>query len=239
MMNTMAYPIHSYQINFGTSIRMDVLALALAFAVHAPFYFMKFDVRKKAADRATSRLVSIDLIEAEALKAPPPLPPPVAEKSLMEKLKALIRKEPPPPAPVKKAEPPKELQTGPKEIKLEPKLNEPEKIAPRLQTKSGFKTTVDPTLVQQKQIDLKAGGPGAAPLSEKRLGLVTDRRQTKSDRGQFELSTKETVKAIGEGEGGAKLADASAPAIAIRTGRGTVEKFSAPPPSMADKGKLG
>jgi hypothetical protein len=171
-MAEMVFPAH--WSDHEPSFRMDILALILALALHAPLYYMRFDVRKQSMDHKASRLVAIDLIDEEALKKepiPPPPPPVVDKSSFMEKLKALVRKEPPPPVPVKK-EVPKELATGPKPIQLEAKLKEAEKIQPALQTKSGFKTQADPNLVTQAQLKLKGDAAALAPLSASKLGAT-------------------------------------------------------------------
>ena len=221
----------------GTSFRMDVVAFFLALALHAPLYFMKFDTHKKVIDRPTTRLVSVDLIDPEAEKKVAP-PPPVVKKEdsgLLDKLKALVRSEPPPPPkPVKPAQP-AELK-APDPIQLQAKLNTPGKIESRIQDKGAFKTAADPTLVKEQQIALKAGGPLSAPLSANKVGVVENRAALKDDRGSFQVAKAEALKGIG---GGPAIADPAAPAIAIRTGSGgSTEKFSAAP-AMADKGKLG
>lgn len=224
----------------GTSFRLDVFCLILALAVHVPLLFMKMDPKKKAIDRPLNRLVSVDLIEEIAPKAvvPPPPPVPVKDTGLMAKLKALVRSEPPPPPP-KPVEPPKKLDAAPQQIKLDAKLKMPEKISPTLNSKSGFKTTADAKLVEEKKIELKSLGAGIAPLSAKKLGATDDRAQIKSDKGRFQMAQNESVEAIGGGSG-ARIADSAAPVIAIRTGKtGSQEKFSAPPVQKADKGKLG
>src|SRR5687768_14117179 len=102
MVRTHAIEFGTSWTDQGTSIRLDVVSLAVALALHAPLYFMKLDAHKKATDRPTSRLVAVDLIDPEAPK--PVEAPPVEKKesSLMMKLKALVKKDPPPPAPDKK-----------------------------------------------------------------------------------------------------------------------------------------
>jgi TonB family protein len=155
----------------------------------------------------------------------------------MERLKALVHKEPPPPEP-KKQEQEKQLATAPKQIDIKPDLKMPEKIEPKLASKTGFQTAADPTLVQDKKIALNAGGPALAPLSAQKLGTIEDRATLKSNKGSFQLNQGESISSIG---GGPKIADPSAPAIAIRTGaNGSKENFSAPAPqAMANKGKFG
>ncbi len=217
----------------GTSLRFDVMSLVLALLIHSPLYFMKFDTRKRVVDRPASRLVAVDLIEEVAKPAPPP---PVVEKEsgLMAKLKALVRKEPPPPAPVKKE--PEKLAEAPKPIAIQPKLQTPEELAPKLQSKAGFQTA-NAKLIEEKQLAIK-NLPATAPLSEKKLGVAEDRAQLKSSKGNFRVAKNESLGSIGEDKGG--LASPG-PAIAIRTGsKGSTEKFSAAPPQQkVDKGKLG
>jgi TonB family protein len=68
---------------------------------------------------------------------------------------------------------------------------------------------------------------------------VEDRAKLKSDKGNFEVGSKD-IKDIG-GDTGPSLAGAGpAPTLAIRTGnKGSVEKFSAAPIQKSDKGRIG
>lgn len=222
----------------GTSIRFDMLSLALALALHAPLLFVKVDPKKKSADRPTSRLVAVDLIDPAVPKPVEPPPPVVKEDTgLMAKLKALVKKEPPPPPVEKKVEPQK-LTDVPKPIELQAKLNTPEALQPKLESKSGFKTTLDPKLVEDKKLAMNAPA-GIAPLSAKKLGVMDDRAAIKNSKGNFQMSQKETLSGIGGDAPGLAGAPA-APTIAIQTGKsGSTEKFSAPATQKTDKGKLG
>ena len=226
--------------NQGTSIRMDVMCLAFALALHAPLMFMKFETKKKAVDRRLERLVSVDVLDQipEKKVAPPPVKVKKKSGGLMAKLKALMKTKPPPPPPKPKVvQQPKKLDLGPKEIKLQPKLKTPEKLQAKLKTKSGFKTAADPKLVKQKQISLKSLGAGVAPLTAKKLGTLENRKQVKKNKGNFKVARGESLSSIGGS--GPGLADPSAPTIAIKTGRrGSTEKFSQAAPQRANKGKF-
>ena len=235
-----ALPISDWSTH-RTSLRFDLMGLAFAIALHAPIFFMKWEPRKKAIDHPADRLVAVDLMDEAQLKkqleapAPPPPPPAPKESGMMAKLRALVAKAPPPPEPKKEIE--KKVDLGPKAIDLKPNLAMPEKPASTLVSKSGFQTAADPKLVQQKQLAMNAGGPALAPLSAQKLGTIENRQSLKSDKGKFQINQGETLSGIG---GGPKIADPSAPAIAIRTGAaGTKEAFTAPPPPKADKGKFG
>jgi TonB family protein len=229
-------------VHQGPSIKWDVLCFALAITLHVPLFFMKFDSHKRSVEKSNTRLVSIDLIEPQA---PKPVvveaPPPVVkqESSLMAKLKALVKKEPPPPPPPEKKIIPEKLADAPKPLELQAKLNLPEKINPTLQTKSGFKTTADPKLVEDKKISMQAGVPGIAPLSAQKLGTVVDRESLKNNKGSFQVGKGEKISSIG-GDSGPSLSGAAAPVIALKTGSaGSTEKFSAPVPQKSDKGRIG
>ena len=65
-MAEMVFPAH--WSDHEPSFRMDILALILALALHAPLYYMRFDVRKQSMDHKASRLVAIDLIDEAASK---------------------------------------------------------------------------------------------------------------------------------------------------------------------------
>jgi TonB family protein len=224
--------------NQGTSIRMDVVSLLVALALHAPLTIMKFDTQKKAIDVPANRLVAIDIIDPEVPKPIPAPPPPIAkENSFMAKLKALVKKEPPPPPPPVKKEPQK-LAEGPKPIALQPKLELPEKLAPPLQTKSGFSTTASQKLIDDKKLAMQSGIPGIAPLSAKKLGTIDDRAAVKADKGKFQIAKGEAISSIGGDVAG--LSAGNAPTIALATGRkASVERFSAPITQKSDKGRLG
>lgn len=220
-----------------TPLKVEVLCLILAIAVHIPLYFIKVDARKKARDFGKTRLsevVMIDQIE-EKKDIPVPVDPGPKKLSLADRIKAMVKKEPPPPPPPKPVEPPKQLADAPKQIELQAKLNMPKVAEPKLQTKEGFQAK-DTKLVE-KTISLKNTSAGIAPLSAKKLGTIEDRGNLKSNKGNFKLSEGESVKSIG---GGPSISDPSAPRIAIATGKtGSKEGFTAPPPQKLDKGKLG
>ncbi len=223
---------------YDTPLRVDIMCLIAALALHVPLYFIKVDAKKKAQDLTKNRLSEVVMLDQIEKKEDIPVPQPIAAKpSLADRLKALVKKEPPPPPPPPKVvEPPKQLALAPKEIKLDPKLSSPQKIEPRLQTKEGFKTAADAKLVEQ-QISLKTAGAGVAPLSAKKLGVVENRDSLKSDKGNFKIAQNESLASIG---GGPSIADPSAPRIAIQTGKtGSKEGFTAPPPQKADRGKMG
>lgn len=226
----------------GTSIRLDVISLVMALALHAPLFFMKFDSHKKDVTESKTRLVSVDLVDEEALKpkevAPPPPPPPAAKESgLMSKLKALVKKEPPPPPPEKKLE--EKIAEMPKPLPLQAKLDMPEKLAPKLESKAGFKTTADPKLVEDKKLAMQGGVVGIAPLSASKLGTVADRSTLKSSKAGFQVAKNESISSI-DGGGPALAGAGAAPTISIHTGtKGSTEKFSAPAPQKSDKGRIG
>jgi TonB family protein len=233
------YNIGSGWNNQRPSIGMDVLSLIFALGLHVPLLFMKFDVNKKTVDRPGERLVSVDLIEPEkpkpAVEELPPPPPAPKENSLMAKLKALVHKEPPPPPPPPKPAVPEKLPEAPKPLALQPKMDLP-KVAPALESKSGFKTNADPNLVKQQQQLANIPVPGIAPLSAKKLGTIENRDAVKTSKGNFQIAQTDNLKGIG---GGPALAN-SGPAIAIHTGnKATTEHFSAPVPQMSDKGRIG
>ena len=227
----------------GTSFRMDVFCLALALSLHAPLMFMKFDAKKKTQDHRLNRLVGVDVIKAEDLYKPKPKPvaAPPAKKgnSLMDRLKALVKKEPPPPPPKPKtAAKPKKIETGPQDIKLKANLDRPKLAAPKLKSKSGFKTAADPNLVKQKKIELNTLGAGVAPLSAKKVGVDKNRANVKKNRGSFQVSKSDSLSSIGGS--GPGLADPTAPSINIRTGRkGTTEGFSKAATAKTNKGSFG
>lgn len=224
----------------GTSFGWDVASLLFAIALHMPLFFMKFDNHKKVTDAPNQRLVSVDLIEPELPKpvvVEPPPPPVVKKDSFMERLKAMVKKEPPPPPPVEKKPLPDKLLEAPKPIELQAKLDLPQKIEPKLESKSGFKTTEDAKLVQQKQLMMQNIPTGIAPLSAKKLGTIDDRTVVKNNKGSFQVSRNESLKGIG---GDGPSLSGAAPVIAIQTGKtGSTEKFSAPLTQKTDKGKIG
>lgn len=224
--------------NQGPSIGLDAASLLFAIVLHVPLFFLKFDANKKVVDRPTQRLVSVDLIEPELPKPvveAPPVPVEPAKPSWAEKLKALVRREPPPPPVEKKLVEPQKLLEAPKPIELNAKLNQPEMLQPKLESKSGFQTQADPKLVQNQS--LKMNGPGViAPLSAQKLGTIENRSNLKSKDG-FRVSQNEQLSGIGDGPG---LAGGAAPVIALKTGKATTENFSAPTKAMANnKGSFG
>jgi TonB family protein len=221
-----------------TSLGWDVTSFLFAVALHLPLFFMKFDNHKKSIDAPSHRLVAIDLIEPElpkpVVEAPPP--PIAKENSLMERLKALVKHEPPPPPPEKKPVEQK-LAEAPKAIPLAPKLDLPEKLAPKLESKAGFQTQADPNLVKQQQLAMNVAPTGIAPLSAKKLGTLDDRAKVMSSKGAFHVGQNEQLSGIGNGPA---LAGAGAPVIALPTGKsGSTEKFSAPVTQKSDKGRIG
>lgn len=226
----------------GTSIRFDVLSFAFALAFHVPLYFMKFDTTKKAVDvTKKERLVSVDLLDEIPKPDVAPPPPPVVEKEskIMQKLKALMQSKPapPPPAPVKKPEP-QNIETGPKPIELQAKMKELPPVAPKLESKSGFQTTVDAKLVKEQKIAMDTAKPGIAPISAQRVGTLEDRAAAKTNKGNFQVKASESLGSIGGGKG--DLAGVEAPTIQIATARKeSVESFSAALPQKTDKGKAG
>jgi TonB family protein len=222
-----------------TSPRLDVICLIVAFMLHIPFAFMTFKVKGRGLHRSvTERLVSVDLIDMEQLKKPAPPPPPVVKKeSLISRLKALVKKEPPKPVPQPKSKlEPKKLDIQPKQIKLDPKkLDAPE--MKKIESKSGFKTKAKADLVKD-QIKLNKGGAGVTPLSAKKLGIDPNRQQYKSSKSGFQVA--KTEKLSGIGGGGPAIAGAGGPTIAIQTGNtATKEKFSAARVQKKDKGRIG
>ena len=228
----------------GTSIRMDSMSLVIALLLHAPLYFMKVDAHKKQIDTPSERLVSVDLLDTLKKEEPAPPPPPAAApkgNSIRERLMKLVHKEPPPPAPAVKAAPVEQkLADAPNKIALAPKLDVADKIAPKLQTKSGFETKADPKLIEQKQLAMNTVVGGIAPLSAKRVGVIANRDLiNKSDKGKFAVGAKD-VSDIG-GDSAPSLAGAGPVAtLAINTaGKGSVEKFSAAPVQKSDKGRIG
>ena len=64
--------------NQGTSMRMDVVCLIFALAIHAPLIWVKIDVKKKSIDRKLERLVSVDMLDNLPVK-------PVAPKKVAPK----------------------------------------------------------------------------------------------------------------------------------------------------------
>jgi len=224
-------------------LRLDVLCLIIALALHAPLLFQKYDFKGRYHDRKKlDRLVSVDLIEPEALIKPAvvtPPPPVKTGKSLFERLKALVKKEPPPPKPVEPKVEPKKLDLAPKEIKLEPKLNVPAPESAKLEGKKGFETKADPKLVQAQKLALNAGGAGLVPLTAQKLGVVNQGPKIKTGKNDFQVSKNEKLSGIGSAAGPKIEAAGAEPAIAIRTGnKGTVEKFAQAPQPKKDKGKL-
>lgn len=224
----------------GTSFKFDASCLIMALLLHVPLYFIKMDAHKKSSDRPTSRLVSVDLIEPEAPKPVVVAPPPVPEKaSMFEKLKALVKKEPPPPPPpAPEVKQPEKLMDVPKPIELKAKLDNPALAQPKLESKSGFQTKLDPNLVKEQQLAAKNSGGSIAPLSAKKLGTMDDRTTLKNSKGNFQVSQKEQLNSIGDGP--ALAGGAPAPTLALRTGnKASTEKFSAPITQKSDKGTLG
>ncbi len=241
MVNAYAADIAHSWSDDGTSIRLDVVCLVLAIGIHIPLYFMKIDASKKAIDTPSERLIAVDLLEqmAKPVEAPAEVAPTPAEQSLMDKLKMLVKREPPPPvvAPKPVVEPPKPVD-APKPIALEAKLDLPKPIDQKLDSKAGFKTAVDPELVKEKQLALNNAPAGIAPLSAQKLGTIEDRAAAKQDRGKFLVSQNEKLSSIDDSKG-PSLAGA-APVLAIRTGaQASTEKFSAPGAQKSDKGRIG
>ena len=234
-----AFNIGSGWNNQRPTLGMDALSLIFALGLHLPLVFMKFDVHKKVIDRPGERLVSVDLIEPEKPKPveeTPALPPPPPKPTWMDKLKALAHKEPPPPPPPAPKPLPEKLLEAPKPLALQPKLDLP-KVAPALESRAGFKPTADPKLLEQQQKLVNAPIPGIAPISALKLGVNDNRAAVKNSKGNFIIAYNYTLNGIG---GGPTLADAAAPAIAIRTGRtATTENFSAPVTQKTDKGRIG
>jgi hypothetical protein len=217
-MTTATMPLNMKWSDEGPSIRFDILGLAIALALHTPLFFMKFNAHKKTVDTPRERLVAIDMVGQEIFKKeeappPPPVAPAAKENSLMEKLKALVHKEPPPPP--KKEEVAKPLDLGPKQIDLKSKMAELPPVTPKIESKSGFKTDMDPKLAEEKKLAMNTGGPALAPLTASKVGTLTPKSTINSKSG-FQVSKTESLSSIGGS--GPKLADASAPAIAIRTG---------------------
>ncbi len=228
----------------GTSIRMDTMSLVIAVLLHAPLYFVHVDAHKKQIDKPSERLVSVDLVDTLKKEEPAPPPPPAPApkgNSIKDRLLKLVHKEPPPPAPAVKEKPVEQkLVDAPNKIALAPKLDVADKIAPKLQTKSGFETKADPKLIEQKQLAMNTAVGGIAPLSAKRMGVIENRDLiNKSDKGKFAVGTK-SVSDIG-GDTGPSLAGAMpAQTLAINTaGKSSVEKFSAAPVQKSDKGRIG
>ncbi len=226
----------------GPSFGLDTLSFVFAIGLHIPLFFIQLNMPKKAIDTHKEKLVSVDLIEQIKPKEPEVAPTPVVAApkgpSLMEKLKALVKKEPPPPAPpqIKPVEPPK-LVDVPKPLALQPKLDMPEKIQPKLESKSGFQTQADPKLVNEQKLAMNAPIPGIAPMSAKKLGVVDDRNAVKNNKGNFQVKSDSLKSIGGDGPG---LSGGGAPVIAIQTGsKATTEKFSAPVTQKTDKGRLG
>lgn len=240
MVSAVAQSIGHSWAHEGRSIRIDVVCFLAALALHVPLYFMKIDASKATVDRPTERLISVDLLESMAPKpvqvAAPPAP---AKPNLMDKLRMLVKREPPPPPVV----PPKPVVQDkpidvPKPIALAPKLDTPPPVSKTLESKAGFKTNADPKLIEEKQLALNTAPVGIAPLSAKKLGAIDDRTIVKKDRGNFQVSQKEQLSGIDDSP--ALAGAAAAPAIAIRTGRSaSVEKFSAPVTQKSDKGRIG
>ena len=219
----------------------DIVSLIVALALHSPLLFIRFDAKKKAEDNPKNRLVQVKMLDEMPKKevVPPPPPPPVEKpkSTFLKKIIHLARREPPPPPPPpieQKAPVPQKLQDAPRPLQLQPKLDLP-KVQPKLQTKTGFTTTADPKLVEQKKLAM-AGPIGIAPLSAQRLGTVADPKKIKNDKGSFRIASNEKLNAIG---GGPALAGAPAAALEIHTGRASAEKFSAPLTQRTDKGHIG
>ena len=229
----------------GTSVRIDVLCFALALLLHIPLYYVRIAGTRHSVEHRTDRLVSVDLLENLEQPKPAETPAPAAapaKESLMDRLKMLVKRAPPPPAPVvqpKPVEPPKPVE-APKPIALQPKLDVPAPQTPKLENKVGFKTTLPPDQVAAKQLALANAPPaGIAPLSAQKLGAITDRGALKQDKGNFQINQKDQISSIDTGKPALAGVDSS-PALQIRTGSsGRVEKFSAPPPQMTDKGHIG
>ena len=242
-MNTMTMALNT-KINWsdsGTSIGIDGMCLLLALALHSPLYFVKFDMHKKAVDLdKRERLVAVDIMDSlpkPKVDVPPP-PPVVTEKkmSLMDKIKAMVKKDVPKPVPVKPVEPPKELLDVAKKIELAPKIDLPKPVVPTLQEKGSFKTAVDPNLIKNEQKMLTNLG-SAAPLTVRKVGVIENRNQLKNDKGAFQIARNELSSIEGKGPA---LSVAAAPVIAIRSGsKGSTENFSAAGPQKTDKGRLG
>lgn len=233
----------SWQKPHGTSPRLDVLCFIVAFTLHVPLFFLTLNIKGKGVDRAKAeRLVSVDLIDPELeKKMAAPAPPPVAEpKSLFDKLKNLVKAEPPPPPPPK-VEPkiePKKLDIQPQQIKLDPKIKTAPATAPKLQTKEGFKTNADPKLIEKEKKLLSAGGVGVTPLSVKKLGIENDRQQVLKGKENFKIAQTEKISSIG---GDGPILAGAAPAIKLNAGKtGSVEQFSqARLQPKTDKGRIG
>lgn len=224
-----------------SSFGMDAMSVLVAIALHVPLYYMKLDFRRAIVDKPAERLVSIDLIDPTIPKPVVPPPPPIVDKgpSLMERLKALVKKEPPPPPPLKKEIPDQKLADVPKPIELQAKLNLPEKIEPKLASKSGFQTNANPALIEDKKLAMQTAPAGIAPLSAQKLGTIDNRDIVKSDKGKFQISQNEKLSSIG-GDGPGLAGAGNAPTIALQAGKsGSVEKFSAPITQKSDKGRLG
>ncbi|MFN0117710.1 MAG: energy transducer TonB [Elusimicrobiota bacterium] len=224
------------------SFRFDILCLVMSLLIHFPLFFMKFNTQKKSeVSEKKERLVSVDIIDPEAPKPVVPPPPPVVEKqSVMERIKAMVKKEPPPPPPPPKAvEPPKELIDAPKAIQLQPKQNLAETLAPKIQSKAGFITDAAPKMIEDKKIALNSAPVGIAPLSAKKFGVDDNRDSVLKSKGNFAVSTKDSLKSIG-GEGPGLIGAGNVPTIAIKTAsKGSVENFSAPITQKSDKGRIG
>lgn len=240
-MTTAAMPTNMKWNDEGPSFRFDVLGFVLALALHTPLFFMKFNEHKKSIDTPRERLVSIDMVGPEIFKKeeapPPPVAPVVKENSLMERLKALVHKEPPPPPAPKKEEAPKQLDLGPKQIDLKSQMSQLPQVAPKIESKTGFKTDMDPKLAEEKKLAMNAGGPALAPLTASKVGTLSPKSTINSKSG-FQISKTESLSSISGS--GPKMADAAAPAIAIRSGStGSKEQYSAAPVQKADKGRLG
>ncbi len=241
MVKSAAIDIGSSWTKQGSSFGLDVMSFGFALAMHLPLFFIKLDNHKKAIDHPSERLVSVDLIEPEKPKpavVEEPAPEPVKQVSLMDKLKALVKKEPPPPPPPENKPLPDKLAEAPKPIALQPKMNLPEPVQAKLESKANFQTQADPKLVQNAQLAMNASVPGIAPLSAKKLGTIDDRSSVKSNKGNFQLGKGDNISSIG---GDApSLSGAGAPVIAIKTGnKATTEGFSAPVTQKTDKGRIG
>ena len=104
------YPMTMTWADHGTPIRLDIFCLVFAMLFHLPLYFKTYDFKGRYHDtKKKDRLVSVNLIDAEALIKPPVVvPPPVqpAKKSMADRLKALFKNEPPPPPPTIAPPPP-------------------------------------------------------------------------------------------------------------------------------------
>jgi TonB family protein len=222
------------------SFSADVLCFTLAIAMHVPFFFMKLNHVGKHMDIKKDRLVSIEILP-EVPKpevALPPPPPKVKGPSLSDRLKKLVKREPPPPPAPKPMEnkPPEKLAEAPKPIPLQQKLAELPKVQPKLESKEKFETKLDMKKIEDKKLAMNSP-VGAAPLTASKVGTLEKNAPSVKDKGAFAVSNNEQIKEIG---GGPTLSGASSgPQIAIKTGKASSEKFSAAPSGLSNKGRIG